>query len=164
MLNVYFGKDWKSVIEPDGYFKYSYDEKWFDDDIVKQMVKDIDNSDVLDEACIRSPYLGLIPPTDLSGSVKTLIMIYKGSEHPFDLICCGENCEKWLAWLGSNVDRDVTVSGFDLIFRGYDLNFRCENDGSLIKNSQDWVYCCQKYIMSSERNVTDVSYLADRSR
>lgn len=39
------------------------------------MIKDVDQSIVLDSGVIDSPVLGKIPPTGLSGGVKTLILV-----------------------------------------------------------------------------------------
>lgn len=44
------------------------------DPVVKQMVLDIDNSEVISNGAIKSPVLGIISPTALSGGVKALIL------------------------------------------------------------------------------------------
>ena len=41
------------------------------------MIRDVDQSEVVGEQLIQSPVLGAIPPAQLSGGVKTLILIYK---------------------------------------------------------------------------------------
>lgn len=152
MLNCWFGKDFGAVVRIDDYFKYAYADEWFKDDIVRQIVHDIDGSEVHD-MCIISPVLGQVSPEWISGSAKALILIYKGSTTPVDLVCCGENCEDWIIRLSHMVDRDITMSGFDLIFRGRtDLNLRCDNDGKEIKDWNAWVDSCQAYIGKVERN------------
>ena len=51
---------------------------------MKKMVQDVDQSIVLDSGVIDSPVLGKIPPTGLSGGVKTLILV-KFEVEPFDI-------------------------------------------------------------------------------
>lgn len=73
MLEIYFGYDEDAILSIDTYFNNVYDEDWFDDVLVKAMVRDVYGSEVLDKYCIQSPVLGQIPPERLSGGVKALI-------------------------------------------------------------------------------------------
>ena len=110
-----------------------------DDEFVKEMIKDVDKSIVLSNQCIQSPVLGQIPPERLSGGVKTCIMLYKLDDFVPDLIVCGENCQKWLSKVFEKKDLvKVTMSGYDLTFRGYPIHGICENDGSEINDAEDW--------------------------
>ncbi len=54
------------------YVKYDYEDSWIVDPFVKEMIQDVDKSTVLDCGVIDSPVLGKIPPTGLSGGVKTI--------------------------------------------------------------------------------------------
>ena len=100
MLNIYFGYDTEAILSIDKYFNNTYDEDWLDDPFVKEMVLDVDRSEVLDKYCIQSPVLGQIPPEKLSGGVKALICMYKLDDFYVDLIVCGKNCEKWISETG----------------------------------------------------------------
>lgn len=151
MVSVYFGYDKNAIISVDEYFNHTYDEGWFNDSFVREMVKDIDNSIVLDKLCIQSPVLGQIPPTMLSGGVKTCIMLYKTDNLLTDLIVCGENCEKWLSKIFALKEKvRVVMSGYDLTFEGLPIEGICENDGSIIRNEDDW--CDKMYEMAGDRN------------
>ena len=44
MLYVKFGNDKEAIKKPDIYFKYRFSPKWFEDDLVKKMVLDVDKS------------------------------------------------------------------------------------------------------------------------
>ena len=61
----------------------------------------------IDDA-IDSPVLGVIAPANLSGGVKTLILIDKIPEMVFNASNCGDNCAAWLLKIGSK--QDVTVN------------------------------------------------------
>lgn len=138
MVSVYFGYDRSSIISVDAYFNNTFDEAWLDDEFVKEMILGIDKSNVLSNQCIQSPVLGQIPPERLSGGVKTCIMLYKMDDFVPDLIACGENCQKWLSEIFKRRDCKVTMSGYDLDFKGLEIQGVCENDGSVIQNSIDW--------------------------
>lgn len=58
-------EDKRYIFSPDTYFKYNYEEEWFSDELVKQMVLDIDRSIVESAYAIHSPVLGLIAPESL---------------------------------------------------------------------------------------------------
>ena len=138
MISVYFGNDKSAVLNIDVFFNNVFYEEWLDDPLVREMIKDVDNSDVLSNQCIQSPVLGQIPPERLSGGVKALICLYKMDDFLVDLIVCGENCEKWISKISQLKDIRVSMSGYDLTFKGLEISGVCENDGSLIRNSEDW--------------------------
>lgn len=141
MVSVYFGYDKNAITSVDEYFNNTYEDEWLDDPFVREMIKGIDNSVVLDRYCIQSPVLGQIPPMILSGGVKTCIMLYKMNDFVPDLIACGENCELWLSKIFMKKEKvRVTMSGYDLSFKGLPIEGICENDGSKINNWEDWTW------------------------
>lgn len=138
MVSVFFGKDRDAILNIDVYFNHTFEYEWLDDQFVKDMIKDIDNSIVLSNQCIQSPVLGQIPPEKLSGGVKACIIIYKLNEI-VDLVVCGENCEPWLSKIFELKDCRVSMSGYDLSFKDLPIRGICENDNSYIDNYKDWV-------------------------
>lgn len=108
MLKIYFGDMEKAIYNTEIYFKNDYDPEWLDDPVVRKMILDVDNSVVLSSGAIDSPVMGIIPPTSLSGGVKTLILILKEPEKVFNASNCGDNCASWLLRMGN--DRDVTIN------------------------------------------------------
>jgi hypothetical protein len=146
MLKVYFGFDNECIRDIDLYFDNVYDDVWFDDELVKEMVEDVDKSKVVSRQCIESPILGQIPPERLSGGVKALICMYKEPESYIDLIVCGPNCEKWISKISELSDFRVGMSGYDLTFDNIEINAHCLNDDSPILNSKDWILKMCKYV------------------
>ena len=110
MIKAFFGDMSNSVYNTSLYFNYNYDDEWLDDDLVKEMVLDIDKSEVLDRNCIKSPVLGLINPTSLSGGVKTLILILKERDVVFNASQCGNNCAKWLLRIAEESNDDILIN------------------------------------------------------
>lgn len=109
MLNVFFGDMKEAVYNTAAYFKYDYEDSWIVDPFVKEMVLDVDQSVVLDSGVIDSPVLGKIPPTGLSGGVKTLILVKFDKDKVFNASTCGDNCAKWLLKIAETEDRIVNL-------------------------------------------------------
>ena len=73
------------------------------------MIKDIDKSEVISAHLVQSPVLGAIPVRDISGGVKTLILVaFDKSGKIFNASACGDNCAKWIAKLGK--EKDLTIN------------------------------------------------------
>ena len=72
------------------------------------MIQDIDQSKVIGPRVIDSPVLGAITPRELSGGVKTLILIAHVPDKIFNASTCGDNCAKWLLKMGE--ERDITIN------------------------------------------------------
>ncbi len=108
MLHIKFGKIKDVVYNTSLFFKNQYDVKWLEDEEVQKMIADIDKSKVLSSHAIESPVMGIIPPTSLSGGVKTLILIKKMPDRLFNASNCGDNCAGWLLKIGD--EQDITVN------------------------------------------------------
>lgn len=108
MLKVYFGDMPDAIYNTSVYFKNRYRKEWITSPRTIEMVRDIDSSAVLSNGAIESPVLGIIPPTGLSGGVKTLILIDNLPDMVFNASTCGDNCAEWLLRIGR--EKDVTVN------------------------------------------------------
>ena len=108
MLNIYFGETAEAIYNPAVYFKNTYEDSWIVNERSKEMIEDIDKSTVIGPRIIDSPVLGGITPRELSGGVKTLILIDQVSDKVFNASTCGDNCAKWLLKMGQ--EKDITVN------------------------------------------------------
>lgn len=108
MLQAFFGDMKGAVYNTVIYFKNDYDPAWLEDPFVQAMILDVDKSKVLSSGAVESPVMGIIPPTGLSGGVKTLILILKEPNKIFNASNCGDNCAKWLLEMGKS--HDVTIN------------------------------------------------------
>lgn len=137
MVEVMFGKELPdTILDIDLYFDNTYVTEWFDDNVVKQIVKDIDNSEI--EGCmLKSPVLGNVSVESMSGGAKAVIVLLKDTEleFPINLTVCGSNCEKWLAYVFNKRNVRVCTTGLHLDFEGYTIDGLCLNDG---KRFSDW--------------------------
>ena len=109
MLSIYYGdiESEKYIFNPDVFFNSTYEEEWITDPLTKQMIKDIDGSDVVGPRLIDSPFLGAIPTERLSGGVKTLILMKFAPDHIFNASACGDNCAPWILKIGQ--EQDLTI-------------------------------------------------------
>ena len=108
MLNIYFGDMPSAIYNTEIYFKNTYEDSWITDELSREMILDIDKSKVIGARIIDSPVLGAITPRELSGGVKTLILIDHVSDKIFNASTCGDNCAKWLLKMGE--EKDITIN------------------------------------------------------
>ncbi len=109
MLKIVFGEIENSVYHPPTYFDNRYEDEWITDPLSVAMIKDIDQSEVIGTHLIQSPVLGPISIKEISGGVKTLIlMAFDKSGKIFNASSCGDNCAKWIVELGKI--KDLTIN------------------------------------------------------
>jgi hypothetical protein len=143
MLNIIFNRGSKDidnanyVFSPDTYFKYNYEDEWFEDEFVKEMILDVDNSEVISANSINSPVLGIIAPERLSGGVKALIIMYKEPDLIVNASACGDNCAKWILAIGKK--QDITIRlGYEMEF-DEPFDIRIQNSGNIIHHYADFL-------------------------
>ncbi len=133
MLHVIFGDCKDAIYNTSLFFKNTYESAWLEEDETRQMILDIDKSKVLSDGAIESPVLGIIPPTNLSGGVKTLILINHISDKIFNASNCGDNCAQWLLKIAQ--EKDVTVNLRHLMdFGSDDFTIKIENTNKIVHN------------------------------
>ena len=138
MLHIYYGEyqGKNYIFDPDTYFNNQADRKWLLEDLPRQMIHDVDKSEVISENLIQSSRLGPIPPQWLSGGVKTLILIEHDDQHVFNASACGQNCAKWLLQIGNRKDVLVRL-GYPMDFGKEEFNIIIENNGHLVHTMKD---------------------------
>lgn len=109
MLKIVFGEVEHGVYHPPTYFDNQYEDHWITNPLSVEMIKDIDKSEVVGTHLIESPVLGPISTKEISGSVKTLIlMAFDESGKIFNVSSCGDNCVKWIVEIGKR--KDLTIN------------------------------------------------------
>ena len=96
MLNIYFGDMLEAIYDTSVYFNYTYEDEWLTTDFAKEVIKKIDKSNVLGPHAIESPVLGVIPPENLSGGTKTLLLMENAPEEIYNASTCGDNCAPFI--------------------------------------------------------------------
>lgn len=145
MLNIYYGDMPEAVYSTSVYFKNVYEDGWLTAPLAREMILDIDKSTVLDGAVIDSPVMGKIPPTSLSGGVKTLILIANEPEKVFNASTCGDNCAKWLLKLGK--EKDITINLLHLMdFGEGEFDIHIINTDQTVHNMKELIPIAGLYV------------------
>lgn len=120
----------------DAIFADSYEDEWFNDPFVKDLVMEIDKSEVAGPYLIISPVLGPISYERLSGGVKVLIMLYKVPEEEQWGSSCGDNCLPAMCRIGKMQDIQVKFSHCPKNFPD-DVEAQFVDDGEIVKGNVD---------------------------
>ena len=145
MLNIYFGDMPTAIYNTEVFFKNTYEEGWLLDDFAKKVIEKIDNSDVVDAQAIKSPVLGMIPPTDLSGGAKTLLLIKNCPDKIFNASTCGDNCAKFILELAKS--RDITINLRHIMNFGKNkFTAKILNDGSTVNSMEEFLSVAARYV------------------
>lgn len=145
MLNIFFGDIKGAIYNTASYFKYDYEDCWITDSFVKEMILDIDQSTVLDSGVIDSPVLGKIPPTGLSGGVKTLILVKFDKDKIFNASTCGDNCAKWLLKIAETEDRTINLHHL-MRFGSDPFTIRILNTDQIVHSMEELVSIAGEFV------------------
>ena len=147
MLNIYFGSMPEAVYNTAVYFKNTYSDSWITAPLAAEIIRDVDKSKVIGPQIIESPVLGMITPLQLSGGVKTLLLIAndKSGRHVFNASTCGDNCAKWLLKIA--MDKKVVISLRHLMnFGEGDFRIMVMNKKKIAHNMQELVLLAGEYV------------------
>ncbi|MGN0405371.1 MAG: DUF4869 domain-containing protein [Bariatricus sp.] len=138
MLNIFYGDMPEAIYNPAVYFKNTYEDEWIMDELSKEMIQDVDHSTVISPRIIDSPVLGGITPRELSGGVKTLILIHQVPDQVFNASACGDNCAKWLLKMAEK--QDITINLRHLMdFGDGDFEIRILNTKQTVHNMDELI-------------------------
>ena len=146
MLNIYLGKMEEAIYYPPAYFDNRYEEEWITDPLSKDMIKDVDQSVVVGPRLIDSPILGAISVKELSGGVKTLILLaFDESNQIFNASACGDNCAKWILKISQK--KDLTINLRHLMdFGEKEFEAKILNTGDIVHNMSEFVNIAGEYV------------------
>lgn len=145
MLNIYFGYMKDAIYDTATYFRNQMIDEWIVDDMSKKIIKDVDKSIVKSASLIVSPILGPISPMDLSGGVKTLLLILHDKKHIFNASTCGDNCAKWILKIGE--ERNVTINLRHIMnFGNEEFRIRVKNNKKIVKNMMELLLVANNYV------------------
>ena len=146
MLKIYLGGMEDAIYHPPTYFDNQYKDEWITDPLSVKMIKDVDQSDVIAERLIDSPVLGPISVKELSGGVKTLmLMAFDNSGKIFNASVCGNNCAKWILQIGKM--KELTINLNHIMDFGTD-EFEIEilNTNEVIHNRKEFTEIAVEYV------------------
>lgn len=145
MLKIYFGEMDGVLHNVETYFKNQMDYSWLEDEQVKRIIEDVDQSIVVSPYCISSRVLGQIPPTRLSGGTKALLLIWNLEDRVVNASNCGDNCAKWLLEFGRQKDIMINLNHI-MDFGTNDFEIEILNDRCMVHNMKEYVLEAVKYL------------------
>lgn len=146
MLYIDFcGTKTEAFGHPDFRFEFYVKPEWFDDPIVKQMVKDIDGATVHSAYAIEHPVFKAINYNMLSSTCRNLILAYKMNDIAIDATYCGDKAGEWLIKLGAMKKKLTIVLGYVLLFP-HDFTAVIVNDGRYINTLHEYYAAAKTFI------------------
>lgn len=138
MLSIHLGDYPGSIYDTKTYFRNSYLDSWFEDPMAAQIIKGVNGSELIGSHNIISKQLGSISPLELSGGVKTLLLVRNLPNMIFNASTCGDNRARWLLKIGK--EQDVLVTLYHIMkFPWKRFEIRIDNDGRIVRNMQEFV-------------------------
>lgn len=145
MLNIYYGNMPDAIYNTAVFFKNTYQDTWITNELSRKMILDIDKSEVIDANLIKSPVLGGISQLQLSGGVKTLMLIRFDKTHVFNASTCGDNCAKWILEIAK--ERKVVINLRHIMdFGDGDFKIKVVNNGKVAHNMRELLYYAGNYV------------------
>lgn len=146
MLSIYLGKMDEAIYYPPVYFDNQYEDEWITDKLSIAMIKDVDQSDVISARLIDSPVLGPISVRELSGGVKTLIlMAFDDTDKIFNASACGDNCAKWILKISESKDLTINLRHI-MDFGNEKFEASILNTGEIVHNMEEFVNIAGEYV------------------
>ena len=110
------------------------------------MIRDVDRSEVIGAHLIERPVLGPISPKELSGGVKTLIlMALDDKEQIFNASACGDNCAKWILKISRM--KNLTINLRHIMDFGEEpMEAKILNTGDMVHNMQEFIGIAGKFV------------------
>lgn len=138
MLNIYFGDMPESIYNTNVYFNNTYKDRWITTPFSKEVIKAVDQSEVIDEKTILSPVFGNMSPKKLSGGVKTILLIAYDKTKIFNASTCGDNCAAWILKMAEK--RKIVINLRHLMdFGKCEFKIKVLNTGKIVKNMGELV-------------------------
>lgn len=132
------------MIYINNYFDVNYDEAWFQDSLVKSIVRDVCNATVLPCGVVDVKDYGKVAPAQLSAGVKALILMLKTDQVVY-ATACGDNCAKWIIEIAKK--KDVTICLQHYMEFEEDFVAVCLDNGKEIRSVDDYRRCADECLV-----------------
>ena len=146
MLNIYLGNMEKAIYYPPVYFDNRYEDEWLTEELSVAMIRDVDHSEVVSAHLIESPVLGPISPKQISGGVKTLLlMAFDSGDKVFNASACGDNCAKWILKISQTKDLTINLRHI-MNFGEQSFEAKILNSGEMVHDMSEFVDIAGEYV------------------
>lgn len=137
MLSIHVGPLVRQIRDVSAYFDSVYEVEWFEDDFVKRICKEIDDTDVYSAYQMNNPIWGPTNCSLLSTSAKNLILAYKTNEIIY-ATCMGDNCSSLLLEIAEHKDLTIVLEHILRFNRDFIAHFL--NNNVTVTTNKDYVF------------------------
>lgn len=133
-----------------------YEDEWFNDPLVKQMIKDIDGSDVYGPLVMNNELFGPHTFRELSSGVSVLILLLKEKDNDFPLYLtkCGDNCTPWICKIAKMVNKEVYLQHIMDFYDDLDTTaIKVENCGGPYKTGKELTKNIANYYVTHKKDI-----------
>lgn len=146
MLEIYLGEMKDAIYHPPTYFDNRYEDEWITNPLSVEMIKDVDRSEVIGSHLIESPVLGPISPKELSGGVKTLmLMAFEDNGRIFNASVCGDNCSKWILEIAGRKNLTINLRHI-MDFGKKRFEAKILNTGQIVHDMKEFVEIAGEFV------------------
>ena len=136
MIYYTFNRDIPNLIEnPSIFFDNNYEDAWMLDPFIKEIVLTIDKTEIITSTLAQSPIFGYMPVKDISGSSKSLILLYK-TNYVFKSSCFGDNCSDFILQISES--KDITLCMTHYLHFNKDFRTQCIDTGKNTNTLDDF--------------------------
>ena len=122
------------------YFNNTYLDSWIEDEFSQKMIKSVDKAVVLSPNAVDSKALGVIPVTQISGGLKTLLLLQHDKDKIFNVSTCGDNCARWVLEIAKRSDKDLLINLRHVMdFGDKPYEIKIVNNGVVVHNAKEYV-------------------------
>ena len=146
MLEIYLGEMKDVIYHPPTYFDNRYEDEWITNPLSVEMIKDVDQSEVVGSHLIESPVLGPISPKELSGGVKTLmLMAFEDNGRIFNASVCGDNCSRWILEIAGRKNLTINLRHI-MDFGKKRFEAKILNTGQIVHDMKEFVEIAGEFV------------------
>lgn len=150
MLRIYFGSLPDEIYNTEMFYENQYDRNWVIDDFASEVIREIDDSQVVAPDMIQNDIFGTFSSTELSAGVKTLLLIRNMPNKTFNISNCGDNCAKYLLQLAEA--RDIKVTLHHAMDFGTSFSVKVINEGKrrVVKDPIEFLMLAHHYLKGDD--------------
>ena len=147
-----------AIFHPPTFFDNTYENEWITNPLSKKMILDVDKSTVISTHLIESPVLGPISTLQLSGGVKTLMLMAFDENNNVFNATCGDNCAKWILEISNHKDLTINLRHI-MNFGKKPFEAKILNTGQIVHNMLEFVLVSGDYVNTYTFSRFVISYI-----
>ena len=144
MLKICYGAMPGAIYDTSRYFDRVYQNTWLSDPFAQEVIEALDQGTVLGTNVIDSRTRGVIPVTQLSVNVKTVLLIYNEPGKVFNVTACSDECAKFILNIGRK--KDITINLYHIMnFGPWRFKIEILNSHTIVHSMRELRACVGEF-------------------